>query len=280
MPLLYHEVSVPMDNVPLTVVPIPPIYQGKHLKIICDDPIQRDVYMLTNGSLTGPYRSGQKADSGITFTSRFFGNECLLLCVNKSSMTVHTPIAMNAITAVLPSGMVVDIRLDCQANAIFHVSDPEELIFAYRNSQFTDVTARVRESLIGYVKAALSKTLTKLAFSYPMPLVLSCLQSITATICQAAQMHLNSQLPSLRIDSVWIDLQCTNVSEIMAVINAPKPSLPLDMIPLMQTILSNPALTFEQQTQLINRICEPANKYEAKLLDQTIRNTNLLAPPT
>ena len=279
MALLYHEIYVPMEDVPLSVVSIPSIYQGKYLKIYCDDPIQRDVYLLTNGTLTGPYHSGQKANNGITFTSQFLGNECMMLTVNKSMLTVSMPVAMNTITAVLPSGLAVDICLDCQASAVFHVSDSEELINAYRDSRFTDAAAVLRGCLVEYIKETLSQLLTKLAFSNPMPLVLSCLQNIAGSLCGAARMNLNGQIPGIEIDRVRIDLQCTNVPQIMAEINKPKPTLPPEMGSPIQTVLSNPALTFDQQLKLIDRLCERTYKYDQERLSRAAQNPLYLNPP-
>lgn len=272
MALLSHEIYVPMEDKLLTVMSLPPIHRGKYLKLYCENPIQRDVYMLSNGTLTGPYRSGQRANNGITFTAQFFGSECLLLCVNKSAMAVGGKMVINPITAVLPSGIVVDIGLECQANATFHVTDTEALIEEYRNSQFTDAGALIQESLSSYLRTSLTQVLTKLTFSNPMPLVLSCLQNIAATLCESARAYLDRKIDSIYIDRVDIDLRCTNIPQIMSVINAPRPALPPEMVSIVQTILSNPALTYDQQLKLMDRLCDGSNKYDPLLMTQAAQS--------
>lgn len=276
MALFTHDIYIPMEAAPLLVMTIPAIYQGKHLNIHCDDPIQREVYLLTNGKMTGPYRSGQKANNGITWTAQFFGNECLLLCVNKGALSMEVPVPMNPVMAVLPTGQAIDVLLTCKASVGFHVDDPEALIDGYRNSRFTDAEALIYGTLSQYLKTKLAELITKLAMSHEMPLVLSSLQIIAASLCDAARMHLNRLLEGLHIHWVDIDLTCTNVDEIIKTLNTPKSTLPPEVITLLQTILSNPALNFDQQNLLLDRLCQGPYKYDAKQLQQAAQNLRYL----
>ena len=271
------DINIPMENVPLTVLPIPAIHQGCRLRFYCDNPLQRDVYIMTDRKLTGPYISGEKSNTSIGFWEQlFFTHESMLLCVNKSQMRMEVPVSVNPLMVVLPEGSVL-VNLACKANIGFRVDDSAAMLDDYCNCLFTSVEALIRGTICRYIQTTLTNIIPTIALSTPLPLVLSNLQKIAVSMAHDATRHMNATLHWLQINYLDLTLTCTNMEEITKAIQTPVSNLAPEVVPLLQAVLSNPALTVDQAIQILDRLCPSPYKYDLKQLQQAAPNMRYLA---
>lgn len=129
--ILYREIDIPTGGI-LAVRRIDPIGNGRTLRVSLGSPADSELFLADGEGISGPYRSGDRADTGIgRFASIFSCAETCALGVYTGLWNFPVELPLSNRVCVLPDGQQTSAHLSAQAELSVRVIHSRQLVEQY-----------------------------------------------------------------------------------------------------------------------------------------------------
>lgn len=221
MGILYRDVAIPTGGL-LRSAAIPPVIDGRGLRVVSDSPLQYELYLLSDRRLSGPYRSGDHAeDTNVTRLGRLFGcTETLAVGVFTGVWTFpEQRMELTPILVTIPDGQQSSVHLRAVCELSVRVRDGRGLVEDYLAGIVPEGVGELAVgTFLDRIRCRSAQMATNL-FAMDGAQALAHLGTAAQQTADLVREDLAAEFPWLETVFCRLELSCTNESEVLERMN-------------------------------------------------------------